>query len=272
MAALQDELRGSLDECWTHVSALFGTLAQRTELSSGAEDGTTQDIAKHYAALEGIDKRLRSQLERAAEHAENQRRLDVLVARVQARDTSMRAGIAHLATLRDELYAMVAPAEDELARLDEAEKEPLRYQDILEYAQRLARYTSAPPGYRLGAPQETPAEYNSSAARAAGYYNPTIPGMLQELPFPSDMVMRQGILYEDAANAAGAAATEHTDAAAAAANAANADAAAADAAAAATAGDADNDVAAAAAAAPAHAAIDAFGADDDDDLDLDLNP
>lgn len=253
MAALQDELRGSLDECWTHVSALFAALAQRTELAHGVSDEESlRQTAAHYRALEALDKKVNTQLKRAADHAENQRRLDEIVARVQARDASMRAGITRLATLRDELTAMVLPAVEEVSKLEAAEADPLPYRDILEYAQRLARYTSAPPGYRLGGAPAA-AEYNSETPRAAGYYNPTIPSMPQELPFPSDVVMRQGILYEDAATAAGATLQQETGAAPA---------------------EADTVTEVHDPAPPAHAAIDAFGAvdDDDDDLDLDLNP
>lgn len=83
---------------------------------------------------------------------------------------------------------------------------------MLDYAQRLARFTSAPPGYRLGAGDGAAGarEYNPNAERAAGYYDPAIPSMRQELPFPSDMLMRQGILYADAA-AEGTAATMPVD-------------------------------------------------------------
>lgn len=253
MAALQDELSASLDECWTHVSGLFGALARRTELVGGASDADALDeIGAHYAALESLDKGFAAQLKRAAEHAANQRKLDALVAHIEARDASMRAGIGRLAALRDELYAMVVPAEKEIAALDAAEAEPMDYKSVLEYAQRLARYTSAPPGYRLGAAPDAPAEYNT-AARAAGYYDPAIPGMAQELPFPPDMVMRQGILYEDAANMAGVRREEPGAPAP---------------------ETMDTEDAPPQAAAPAPAALDAFGAADDDDegLDLDLNP
>ena len=88
---------------------------------------------------------------------------------------------------------------------------------MLQYAQRLARFTSAPPGYRPGgdAAHATTHGYDTNAKRAAGYYNPTISTMRQEMPFPSDTLMRQGILYADAA-AAGVAppadATRATDA------------------------------------------------------------
>lgn len=130
--------------------------------------------------------------------------------------------------------------------------DPLDYHRVLAYAQRLARYTSAPPGYRLE-PPEAPAaddaplhlapEYNQKAARAAGYYDPAIPPMPQELPFPSDRLMRQGILYADAAGGvpppeAPAPVQETIDAAP----------------------------------APAPAALDTFAMDDEDAFDLDLNP
>ena len=72
MAALQDELRGSLDECWTHVSALFAALAQRTELAQGVSDEESlRQTAAHYRALEALDKKVNAQLKRAADHAEN---------------------------------------------------------------------------------------------------------------------------------------------------------------------------------------------------------
>jgi len=86
--------------------------------------------------------------------------------------------------------------------------------------------------------------------RAASYYDPEIPTMPQELPFPSDRLMRQGLLYAEAAGVAPAAsdteAVVEVDSV-----------------------EAPSDDAQRAAALPA---LDTFADDDDDAFDLDLNP
>lgn len=96
--------------------------------------------------------------------------------------------------------------------MDRAERQPVGHLTLLSYAQRLARYTSAPPGYKLpsisavkeeGAKEgegevKLGADYNQYAKRAAAYYDPAIPSMPQEMPFPSDAMMRQGILNSQA--------------------------------------------------------------------------
>ena len=48
-------------------------------------------------------------------------------------------------------------------------------------------------------PYKLAPDYNPKATRAAGYYDPEMPSMPQEFPFPSDRLLRQGILYADAA-------------------------------------------------------------------------
>lgn len=125
----------------------------------------------------------------------------------------------------------------------------------------MARYTSAPPGYRLQPDPQAPKgddrsqrlapDYNPDATRAAGYYDPAIPTMPQELPFPSDRLMRQGILYADAAG--GVLQPEPSgvppEAAAAAAGGMEVEPPA-----------------------PAPAALESYAMDDDDAFDLDLNP
>lgn len=137
--------------------------------------------------------------------------------------------------------------------------EPLLTQDILEYAQRLARYTSAPSSYTLEAQGATlgtsgsaqKADYNPTAARAAGYYDPEIPLMAQELPFPSDRLMRQGILYADASQMVGTAPDVEAQAG--------------------VTSPAESTLEETAPPAPL-AALDSFAMDDEDAFDLDLNP
>lgn len=132
---------------------------------------------------------------------------------------------------------------------------------VLEYAQRLARYTSAPPGYHLAelqagathnAQSAQQADYNPEATRAAAYYDPAIPSMPQEMPFPSDRLMRQGILYADAASGGSMPADAAPGAAA--------DGPAQD----------ENNMAQEPVA--SLTALDSFAMDDDDAFDLDLNP
>ena len=126
-----------------------------------------------------------------------------------------------LSQIDSELDEITKLSEEEVASIERAEKQPIGHSTLLTYAQRLAQYTSAPPGYKLpqvaaankpsnearakteegtgeGEGKEEQltlgADYNQYAKRAAAYYDPAIPSMPQEMPFPSDAMMRQGIL------------------------------------------------------------------------------
>ncbi|SPO36293.1 related to conserved hypothetcial protein [Pseudozyma flocculosa] len=177
-------------------------------------------------ALQDVDALLAQRLKLARRHAINQKRIDTLKRKAKQRDRSTRRAILALDSMGQELDDIVRLARDEVQAIDRAEKHPLRYDTLLAYAQRLSRYTSAPPGYKLptlaassgtdaaassagaGAKaeeagqanaDEAPAlslgpDYNPLATRAAAYYDPAMPSMPQEMPFPSDALMRQGIL------------------------------------------------------------------------------
>ncbi|KAI3626832.1 hypothetical protein GLX27_001503 [Malassezia furfur] len=260
MGTLQAELGGVLGALRTHAQSLFDELARNAALDQHGAD-ETDAIGEHLAALASLEASLPTTLGLAAAHQANQARLDPLLQRIKERDTLQRDSIAQIASLRSELQALLDAADAERDEMQRAEDEPLSPTAVLAYAQRLARYTSAPPGYRLQPDPQAPKgddhaqrlapDYNPHATRAAGYYDPAIPTMPQELPFPSDRLMRQGILYADAAG--GVLQPEP--------------------------GGAPAEAAAAAASgmdveppAPAPAALESYAMDDDDAFDLDLNP
>lgn len=190
--------------------------------ASAAKTWTTSDIPSILAALHEADQLLASRIQLAHQHAANQAHIDHLQARAKRRDRETRQAILELSQIHSELAEITRLADEELASIERAETRPIGHATLLAYAQRLARYTSAPPGYKL--PQvasasakaeaaaggecttkaedgaELPeqialgADYNQYAKRAAAYYDPAIPSMPQEMPFPSDAMMRQGIL------------------------------------------------------------------------------
>ncbi|SNX87049.1 related to conserved hypothetcial protein [Melanopsichium pennsylvanicum] len=182
---------------------------------------TPDDIATTLSAIHDVDSLLSSRIAIAHQHAVNQAKTEALQARAKRRDRETRQAILELSQMNEDLVEITRLSEEELASIDRAEKRPIGHTTLLSYAQRLAKYTSAPPGYKLptltsssvskatGKAAETKAEegeggegekislgadYNQYAKRAAAYYDPAIPSMPQEMPFPSDAMMRQGIL------------------------------------------------------------------------------
>ncbi|GAC94817.1 mediator complex subunit [Pseudozyma hubeiensis SY62] len=195
----------------------------RTKIIADASAGKSWNvdgITSILTALHDVDHLLLSRLEIAHRHAVNQSRIEELQAQAKKRDQETRHAILELSQIQSELAEITRLSEEEVASIDRAEKRPIGHSTLLAYAQRLARYTSAPPGYKLpqlasaakddgagvksepgqgadGEPAEQislGADYNQYAKRAAAYYDPAIPSMPQEMPFPSDAMMRQGIL------------------------------------------------------------------------------
>ncbi|WFD24339.1 hypothetical protein MEQU1_003038 [Malassezia equina] len=262
--SLHDEVHATLAAFEQDVKDLFASMAQEAALEASSSKRDTPPSQAKVQALAHRHAELVQLTHTIAQHQSNQARIIPLVAEIKSRDAQQRATIARLATLRDELRALREAGAKEAQALERAEAAPVAAQDVLEYAQRLAKYTSAPPGYQLAdlqasavQPSKTgQADYNPDATRAAAYYDPMIPGMPQELPFPTDRIMRQGILYADAARESGVAAPPEQA----------------------------SDHAEPGAPAPsdmpettAHAhntlpVLDSFGTDDEDAFDLDLNP
>ncbi|CBQ69011.1 conserved hypothetcial protein [Sporisorium reilianum SRZ2] len=191
--------------------------------ASAGKTWTATDITGILSALHDVDQLFSSRIQIAHQHAINQSRIERLQAQAKRKDRETRRAILELSQIQSELSEITRLSEDEVASIERAEKQPIGHATLLAYAQRLARYTSAPPGYKLpqvasaaaavgqnkdgadavkteqtdGQPAEPialGADYNQYAKRAAAYYDPTIPSMPQEMPFPSDAMMRQGIL------------------------------------------------------------------------------
>lgn len=186
---------------------------------------SVKDINDTLSALHDVDQLFASRIQLAHQHAVNQSKIEALQARAKQRDSETRRAILELSAIQSELAEITRLSEEEVASIERAEKQPIGHATLLAYAQRLARYTSAPPGYKLpqvasaatnqgkedggvavkseqgqgadGQPSEQISlgpDYNQYAKRAAAYYDPAIPSMPQEMPFPSDAMMRQGIL------------------------------------------------------------------------------
>ncbi|SPO31072.1 probable conserved hypothetcial protein [Ustilago trichophora] len=200
-------------------------LSKAKSISDPTADKTwaVNDIDSIISALQDVDQLLSSRIQIAHQHAINQSKIERLQAHAKRRDKQTRQAILELSQINSELTEITRLSEEEVASIDRAEKQPISHATLLSYAQRLAKYTSAPPGYKLpqvaaaaaattkltgeakpeegaGDGQPAPeqltlgADYNQYAKRAAAYYDPAIPSMPQEMPFPSDAMMRQGIL------------------------------------------------------------------------------
>lgn len=175
---------------------------------------STRTIPSILQALEDVDKLLAQRIKTARQHAVNQARIERMQRQAKARSRQSRRAILELSGMKNDLQDMLDSSRGEIKAIRRAERAPLGHKVILSYAHRLAKYTSAPPGYQLpqiAAPPTAKAEtagdtkaeekkltlgpeYNQYAKRAAAYYDPAMPSMPQEMPFPSDAMMRQGVL------------------------------------------------------------------------------
>lgn len=179
-------------------------------------------VSDVLAALREVDELLAQRIQLAHVHAANQATIEQLQAKARRRDRDTRQAILELSSINAELAEITRLSEDELASIARAAERPVGHATLLTYAQRLAKYTSAPPGYKLPQVASTSTtvkseptkaeqaggddgdaeadeialgpDYNQYAKKAAAYYDPAIPSMPQEMPFPSDAMMRQGIL------------------------------------------------------------------------------
>lgn len=289
MRSLQEEVHECVQVLETRTTEIFSELAQACSLERTGETVNLRPWV-HEKNLALTQAELFRLVDAAVQHQENQMRLTPLIERIKERDTKQRQTIMRVSELQTELLALLERGVRNAKDMKKAESTPIYYNDILEYAQRLARYTSAPRGHRLqeasqvneatgdtsiAAAQSQKAsqtnskaseqhqqhhiefgksDYNQNATRAMSYYDPVIPETPQELPFPSDRLMRQGILYADAAKEDGVM-TEPTDA---------------------TAQSSTKEehelVESQKPAVPSVPVLDSFAMDTDDAFDLDLNP
>ncbi|SPO30672.1 probable conserved hypothetcial protein [Ustilago trichophora] len=218
---------GAYSELTKQLFALIEnpSLSKAKSISDATADKTwlVNDINSILSALHDVDQLLTSRIQIAHQHAINQSKIERLQAHAKRRDRETRQAILELSQINSELTEIARLTEEEVASIERAERQPIGHSTLLSYAQRLAKYTSAPPGYKLpqvaaaaasstkpaseakpeeGAADGQPAseqltlgaDYNQYAKRAAAYYDPAIPSMPQEMPFPSDAMMRQGIL------------------------------------------------------------------------------
>ena len=211
MRPLRDEVHDFVHAIEDRTTQLFARIASDCSLE---RSGTLLDAFAWDEVLSMTQTQLElvNLVDKAAQHQENQSRIDTLIENIKACEKRQRRTISRVNELQTDLLALVEHGEREARNIRRAEAMPISSKDILQYAQRLARYTSAPKGYMLeslaiptaeppqpGQKSSHKGDYNDEAERAKFYYDPVMPTMPHELPFPSDRLMRQGILYADAA-------------------------------------------------------------------------
>lgn len=209
MRPLQDEVHDFVHAMEDRTTKLFSQIASDCSLE---RSGTLLDTVAWDEVLSMFQSQLElvKLVDTTAQHQENQSRIDTLIESIKACEKRQLRTISRVNELQTDLLALVERGEHEAKNIRRAEDMPISNQDIIQYAQRLARYTSAPKGYTLESLANSAAEppqpgqtsnqkgdYNDEAERAKFYYDPVMPTMPHELPFPSDRLMRQGILYAD---------------------------------------------------------------------------
>lgn len=210
MRPLQDEVHAAIHGLETRTTELFVQIAKESSLGN-TKSKSNPHVWNEVLVLTRAQADLAGLLELAAQHQANQARIDTLIESIKATEAKQRRTILRVNELHSELRALVERGEKGAQEMYCAESRPLSSKDILDYARRLARYTSAPSGYELDAeksehggaqqpsqPAQQHNDFNDHAEHARSYYDPVIPTMPHEMPFPSDRLMRQGILYADA--------------------------------------------------------------------------
>lgn len=157
MAPLVQDLNSLLDGYVSRIESFFASL-----------DSTKSNVSPttSLAELIAYDKQWQQALERTRIHQQNQTNLDALVAAVSSTTEKMHDFATRLSEMQTILKSSLETKET-LPQVD--------YHTLLSYASKLAQYTSAPPGFK--------GDQDSATA-----------GMAIHPPFPTEEVMRKGVL------------------------------------------------------------------------------
>ncbi|KAI9495789.1 vitamin-D-receptor interacting mediator subunit 4-domain-containing protein [Zychaea mexicana] len=164
-------LRDQVGNLLTEYSELTRKFFQ--SLTAIAENSTASDPDLLVKRIIEVDNRLQSALEQIEKHQARQRRITKVQDEIQWHQQALLDLVKQLNTAREGLEGDLTEASRELKAIRYAEQSNVDFKDILSYASKLAKYTSAPPGF----------DVSSTDVKVF------------EKPYPDEERMRRGLIY-----------------------------------------------------------------------------
>ncbi|KAI8385625.1 vitamin-D-receptor interacting mediator subunit 4-domain-containing protein [Blakeslea trispora] len=169
---MESSLRQQVHEHITHYSDLVK--AYFASLSAVADNATVEttkpeNIIQQMAI---VDQQLQQAVEHIESHQARQQKIISVQDDIQKHNVALLDIIQKLGTVRDKLDLSLTQAKTELKAIQYANQSNVQFTDVLSYASKLSKYTSAPPNF------------DSKDVRVDF-----------EKPYPDEERMRRGLLY-----------------------------------------------------------------------------
>ncbi|RCI05042.1 hypothetical protein CU098_013363 [Rhizopus stolonifer] len=170
---MESPLREQVCEHITEYSQLvkryFASLSAVAENSDKAD--SPEEIIKQMAL---VDTKLQQAVEHIESHQTRQQQIIKVQDEIQQHNMALLEIIQKLGAAREELDLCLTQAKIELKAIEYASKSNVQFTDVLSYASKLSKYTSAPPNFD-SASKDVRVDF--------------------EKPYPDEERMRRGLLY-----------------------------------------------------------------------------
>ncbi|KAL1927600.1 hypothetical protein VTP01DRAFT_3837 [Rhizomucor pusillus] len=170
MQSLRDQVNDLLTEYSSYIHRYFQVLTSIAE-SANADDKEAEVLVRQIC---DTDRKLQAALTRIEEHQARQKQILRVQDEIQKHQEALLRMVEQLNETREDLDQELAVASKELEKIKYAEQSNVEFADILSYASKLSKYTSAPPNFDL-----------MSRDMKIGF----------EKPYPDEERMRRGLLY-----------------------------------------------------------------------------
>ncbi|KAI8143403.1 vitamin-D-receptor interacting mediator subunit 4-domain-containing protein [Fennellomyces sp. T-0311] len=171
--SLRDQVGSLLTEYSDLTRQFFKALA------AIAENTTVADPEQLVKRIVEVDNRLQAALEQIEKHQAQQRRIIKVQDEIQRHQQALLDLVEKLNVAREDLEQDLTEASQQTKAIRYADQSNVDFKDILSYAAKLAKYTSAPPGFDL----------SSTDVKVF------------EKPYPDEERMRRGLVYRQHAGA-----------------------------------------------------------------------
>ncbi|CAO3661449.1 unnamed protein product [Rhizopus microsporus] len=172
---MQHSMRDQVNACLTEYADLikkyFAFLSTAADHVTLDEANNPEHIIKEIVALED---KLQKSVEQIEEHQKRQQKIIQVQDEIHQYNKTLLNLVQKLNTSRNELNQHLSSAKIELKATEYARKSNIQFTDILSYASKLSKYTSAPPNFDV---------LNRDMK------------MDFEKPYPDEERMRRGLLY-----------------------------------------------------------------------------
>ncbi|KAI9363779.1 vitamin-D-receptor interacting mediator subunit 4-domain-containing protein [Pilaira anomala] len=170
-SSLREYVREQITAYSDNVKKYFESLSLVAEQATIDEANNPEQILKQMAAVDG-------NLQKAIEHIQNhqlrQQQIIQVQDEIQHHNIALLEIIQKLGSAREELDLSLTQAKVELKAIKYATDSNVQFTDVLSYASKLSKYTSAPPNFDTMS-KETKIDF--------------------EKPYPDEEKMRRGLLY-----------------------------------------------------------------------------